>query len=180
MILILIAVVNLTKGEETDIQVKKEIEVIANDTVEESFNEGSLLKNVAQDFILETAGGAPVRLSDYKGKKVILNFWTTWCPPCKAEMPHLQTFYEENRQDEVEILSINLTQLDHGLKTIQNFIDNYQLTFPVALDKKDIVGQMYEIMTIPTTFFIDENGVIQQKIIGPMDKESMKQAIETF
>lgn len=95
-------------------------------------------------------------------------------------MPHLQTFYEENRQDEVEILSINLTQLDHGLKTIQNFIDNYQLTFPVALDKKDIVGQMYEIMTIPTTFFIDENGVIQQKIIGPMDKESMKQAIETF
>ena len=68
----------------------------------------------APDFELTTLEGETVKLSDYRGKKVILNFWATWCPPCKAEMPHMQNFYEENKDKDVEIVAVNLTNMDKG------------------------------------------------------------------
>lgn len=135
--------------------------------------------NAATNFTLQTLEGETVSLADYKGKKVILNFWATWCPPCKAEMPHMQSFYEQMNQEEVVILAVNLTSQDTQDK-VETFVDAYGLTFPIALDVDGEVGRLYEIFTIPTTYFIDEEGKIVQKYIGPLDEQSMKKMINSF
>nr|WP_198044812.1 TlpA disulfide reductase family protein [Lysinibacillus timonensis] len=127
----------------------------------------------AVDFELETLAGDTVRLSDYIGKKVILNFWATWCPPCKAEMPHMQKFYEEHG-DEVEVIAVNLTSRDNGREAIQSFINEYGLTFTIPLDADNVYGELYEVISIPTTYVIDENGDIIQKIIGPLDLNTLE------
>jgi peroxiredoxin len=127
----------------------------------------------APDFELVTLKGESVRLSDYKGKKVILNFWATWCPPCKAEMPHMQKFYEENKDNGIEILAVNLTDKDNGKESIQSFVERYGLTFEIPLDEKGVIGTQYQAITIPTSYMIDSNGMISEKIVGPMDEEMM-------
>lgn len=141
---------------------------------------GSELKkgDLPPDFTLTTLDGEEVRLSDYKGKKVILNFWATWCPPCKAEMPHMQNFYDANKE-EVEVLAVNLTDKDNGVETIQQFIEDYELTFPIPLDKEGEVGTAYQALTIPTSYIITSAGTVQHKIVGPMDEAMMEQLISS-
>jgi peroxiredoxin len=129
--------------------------------------------NPAPDFTLSTLEGEPVKLSDYKGKKVILNFWATWCPPCKAEMPHMQNFYEQNKDNGIEIVAVNLTNLDNGKNAIENFAKDNQLTFSIPLDEKGTIGMQYQAFTIPTSYIIDSTGVITKKIVGPMDESMM-------
>ncbi|WP_121614303.1 peroxiredoxin family protein [Mesobacillus foraminis] len=130
----------------------------------------------APDFELATINGDKIRLSDYKGKKVILNLWATWCPPCKAEMPHMQNFYEKNKNKGIEILAVNLTSMDKGTTEIQNFVGEYGLTFEIPLDVDGTIGIQYQAFSIPTSYIIDSNGVIAKKIVGPMD-ESMMQSL---
>jgi peroxiredoxin len=129
----------------------------------------------APDFELNTLDGKTIKLSDYRGKKVILNFWATWCPPCKAEMPHMQNFYEEYNDQGVEILAVNLTNMDKGVEEVQKFIDDYGLTFTIPLDEEGDAGTTYQAFTIPTSYILDENGVITKKIVGPMDENMMKE-----
>jgi peroxiredoxin len=129
--------------------------------------------NPAPDFELTTLGGETIRLSDYKGKKVILNFWATWCPPCKAEMPHMQSFYEKNKDSGIEIVAVNLTSADKGKTEIENFIIEYGLTFKVPLDTKGSIGTQYQAFSIPTSYIIDTKGIITKKIVGPMDEDMM-------
>lgn len=129
----------------------------------------------APEFELTTLDGKAVKLSDYRGKKVILNFWATWCPPCKAEMPHMQNFYEENQDKGVEILAVNLTNMDKGMEDIKTFVKDYGLTFPIPLDEEGVAGTTYQAFTIPTSYILDENGVITKKIVGPMDENMMKE-----
>ncbi|MDQ0154539.1 redoxin domain-containing protein [Robertmurraya andreesenii] len=128
----------------------------------------------AVDFTMTTLAGGSVKLSDYKGKKVILNFWATWCPPCKAEMPHMQNFYENRQDEEVEILAVNLTHMDNGYDEIERFVEEYGLSFPVLLDKNGKLSAKYKAFTIPTTYFIDSNGIISKKIVGPIDKRMIE------
>lgn len=129
------------------------------------------------DFELQTLSGETVRLSDYKGKKVILNFWATWCPPCKAEMPHMQNYYEHHN-DEVEIIAINLTSRDNGVDKVQSFIESYGLTFPIPLDVDGVYGKQYEVTTIPTTYIVNTKGEVVQKIVGPMDERMIKRIVK--
>jgi peroxiredoxin len=126
----------------------------------------------APDFELQTVEGEKAKLSYFMGKKVILNFWATWCPPCKAEMPNMEEFHHENKN--VIILSVNLTSNETKQQDVQNFIKQYGLTFPVLLDKEGMAGNLYQAITIPTSYIIDTKGVIQQKIVGPMSKETME------
>lgn len=128
---------------------------------------------------LQTLEGESVRLSDYKGKKVILNFWATWCPPCKAEMPHMQSFYEKH-QEEVEVIAVNLTSRDNGKAALQSFVDSYGLTFSIPLDEEGLYGNRYNIITIPTTFIIDSNGKMTQRIVGPMDQQMMEKVVNNI
>ncbi|WP_410489349.1 peroxiredoxin family protein [Bacillus sp. DTU_2020_1000418_1_SI_GHA_SEK_038] len=124
----------------------------------------------APDFELKNLEGETVRLSDYKGKKVILNFWATWCPPCKAEMPAMQNFYEEV-DDEIVILAINIDpEYD-----VAGFAKEMDIHFPILLDDKDEVNTAYKILTIPTTFFINEKGIITHKHLSAMTIEMMRE-----
>nr|WP_307340716.1 TlpA disulfide reductase family protein [Metabacillus malikii] len=132
---------------------------------------------IPPDFQLNTLNGNTVKLSDYRGKKVILNFWATWCPPCKAEMPHMQNFYEKNKENGIEILAVNLTSMDNGVEAIQEFKNSYGLTFTIPLDETGDLGIQYQAFTIPTSYIIDTNGVISKKIVGPMDEQTMEALI---
>jgi peroxiredoxin len=131
----------------------------------------------AVDFTLERMDGEVTKLSDYKGKKVILNFWATWCPPCKAEMPHMEKFYQENKEHNVVILAVNLTASESDESNVRAFIKDYRLTFPVLMDTDGRIGDTYQAISIPTTYFIDSNGIIQQKLVGPMSKDTLEDLI---
>ena len=103
--------------------------------------------SIPPDFELSTMAGDVVKLSDFKGKKVILNFWASWCGPCKAEMPHMQKYYKKYKEsDNVEIIAVNLTTEERrGLKGVKEFIEIYDLTFPIPLDKEGTANEDYQI-----------------------------------
>ncbi|EJQ46349.1 hypothetical protein IEE_01848 [Bacillus cereus BAG5X1-1] len=133
----------------------------------------------APDFELTKLDGTNVKLSDLKGKKVILNFWATWCGPCQKEMPDMETFYKEHKEN-VEILAINYTPSEKGggEEKVSNFAKEKGITFPILLDKNIDVTTAYKVITIPTSYFIDTKGVIQDKFIGPMTQKEMEKRIE--
>ena len=141
-------------------------------------NKGTGKGDPAPAFTLKTLDGKEVTLADYEGKKVILNFWATWCPPCKAEMPHLQNYYEEMaEQENVEILAVNLTSSDSGIDKVEAFQKDYALSFPIPLDEEGNVGETYQAITIPTTYMIDTTGTIQNKIVGPLDEQMITEYV---
>ncbi|EPD52189.1 redoxin domain-containing protein [Paenisporosarcina sp. FSL H8-0542] len=143
-------------------------------------SEGLNKGDTAPDFELTTLDGKKVKLSDYQGKKVIVNFWATWCPPCKAEMPHMQNYYEDFAEEEnVEILAVNLTSGDSEEK-VNDFVRDYGLTFPIPMDTEGAVGQTFEAITIPTSYMIDTKGRIQNKIVGPMDDQMIKDFVSNL
>ncbi|MDR4171945.1 TlpA family protein disulfide reductase [Bacillus nitratireducens] len=132
----------------------------------------------APDFELTKLDGAKVKLSDLKGKKVILNFWATWCGPCQQEMPDMEAFYKEHKEN-VEILAINYTPSEKGggEEKVRNFAKEKGITFPILLDKNIDVTTAYKVITIPTSYFIDTKGVIQDKFIGPMTQKEMEKQV---
>ena len=138
--------------------------------------------SIPPDFELSTMSGDVVKLSDLKGKKVILNFWASWCGPCKAEMPHMQKYYKKYKDaDNVEIIAVNLTTAERrGIKGVEEFIDVYGLTFPIPLDKEGTVMDDYRIIPIPTTFMIGTDGKISQKIVGPMDEKTLRDLVKNL
>ncbi len=141
-------------------------------------DDGIEVGDMASDFELETLAGEKLKLSDLKGKKVILNFWATWCPPCKVEMPEMQKFYDEH-SDEVEIVAVNLTGTETGDKKVQDYIDKYKYTYPIPLDKDSKVSNTYMAITIPTTYFIGTDGKVQQpKHVGPMNYGFMEEMLD--
>ncbi|PLR83666.1 peroxiredoxin family protein [Bacillus sp. V33-4] len=173
-----IVVVNVWKPSFTEGETEKPTETVNSASQEDipgaklsELEEGS----EAPDFELTTLAGEKAKLSDYRGQKVILNFWATWCPPCKAEMPHMQSFYEKNKDKGITILAVNLTNVDKGMDAINAFVKEYGLTFPILLDEDGTVGMTYQAFSIPTSYIIDKNGKIAKKIVGPMDEEKMKQ-----
>lgn len=127
----------------------------------------------APDFELKNLAGETVKLSDFEGKKVMLNFWATWCPPCKAEMPDMQKFYME-AGDEIVILAVNID----AMNDVAGFAKQMGVNFPILLDEDDQVSNTYQILSIPTTYFIDEKGVIKYKHLSAMNVEMMRKYSE--
>jgi len=121
----------------------------------------------ALDFTLVGLDGQTHKLSDYKGKPVVINFWGTFCPPCKEEMPALQRQYEKWGSQGVVFLEVNV---DTSKVTVQGFMDQYKLNLPVLLDAKEKVRKMYGVMDYPTTFFVGKDGKISVKKIGQMEE----------
>jgi peroxiredoxin len=123
--------------------------------------------NPAPDFTLPALGGNPVRLSNYRGKVVFLNFWATWCPPCRQEMPSMESLYQRFKGQDFEMfaVSIDTKAADH----VQSFVSTYGLTFPVLLDPNKKVYRLYGLTGVPETFIIGKNGEILLKIIGSRD-----------
>lgn len=117
----------------------------------------------AIDFELEDMQGVLRKLSSYRGKIVFLNFWATWCGPCRIEMPSMQRVYEEFKGEGLVIVAVDLRE---DREQVKRFLDQYGLTFPVLLDKTGRVGATYGARAIPTTYLIDRKGYIIGRAIG--------------
>lgn len=129
------------------------------------------------DFTVYTADGAPVKLSDMRGKPVVLNFWASWCGPCKMEMPDFDDAYRKYGED-VVFMMVNLTDgSTETVKTASDFIASAGYEFPVYYDTTGEAVEKYGISSIPTTFVIDENGVGVGYVTGMIDAETLEYAI---
>lgn len=136
--------------------------------------------DVPPDFEMETIDGQVVKLSDLKGKKVMVNFWATWCPPCKEEMPEIQKFYDAHK-DDVVILAINSTTDENSEQDVYDFIDEYGYTFPIPMDREGIARDAYNIFAYPTTIFIGTDGLVQHPVkVGPMTYEFMEEQVNAL
>jgi thiol-disulfide isomerase/thioredoxin len=134
----------------------------------------------APDFRLTLLGGGEVALSELRGQVVIVNLWASWCPPCRAEMPALQEVYEAYGDLGLEILAVNTTYQDSQAAAAR-FVEEYGLTFPVPLDQTGEVSRRYLLRALPTSFFIDRDGVIRNVVIGgPMSKTTIQTTVESL
>lgn len=145
-------------------------------TYKESKQREPIRSMQATDFSLKTLDGKHQSLHEEQGKVVIVNFWASWCEPCKIEMPHFQTIYEQYEQD-LEILAVNYTTKDK-LKDVKNFVQNHALTFPILLDETGDISTMYGAFALPTTIILDRTGTIAHEIIGPLDEAALETLIK--
>lgn len=127
---------------------------------------------LAPDFSLETLEGTTVSLAEYRGRPVLINFWASWCPPCRSEMPAMEKMYREFKSTGFEILAVNVTNQDR-LSDARTFVSQHQLSFPIPLDRTGEVSELYQISSLPTSFFVDEQGIIQKVIIGGPMQEAL-------
>ncbi len=131
----------------------------------------------APDFEIVDLEGNKHRLSEYKGQGVFLNFWGSWCGPCKTEMPFMEKQSKEFKGKGVHILALNIK--DTRLKA-ETFRDQYKLTFPIAQDKDESILRAYNVIPLPTTILIDPDGIIVDIITTGMDEEEIRQAMESI
>lgn len=127
--------------------------------------------NYAPDFELETLNGESIKLSDLKGKKVIINFWATWCPYCVEEMPDLQKLYDKYKDEGLILLGIDVGE---SKSKVDKFIKDKNLNFTILLDEKSEVAAKYGINSLPATIAVDENGVVVGGRLGMMTYEQME------
>lgn len=127
--------------------------------------------NLASDFQLQSLDGQTVSLSSLRGRPVMLNFWASWCGPCRAEMPYLQGVFEDSEWTEqgLVILAINVGE---SSSTAREFMEDNGLTFTVLLDTDTSVAKDYNVRGIPATFFIDKNGIIKDKKVGSFSSKA--------
>ncbi|GFP75737.1 TlpA family protein disulfide reductase [Clostridium fungisolvens] len=128
----------------------------------------------AIDFKLKTRDGKEVSLSELKGKNVFINFWATWCPYCVQEMPEIEKLYQETKNSDLIILGIDIGE-DND--TVRDFLNKNKLNFNILFDYDESVATNYNITALPTSLFIDKNGTIIKKKIGPMTLDEMKSYI---
>ncbi len=123
--------------------------------------------HLAPDFTLPSLDGQTVRLSDLRGKAVLLNFWATWCAPCRLEMPTIDKAYQEYKSRGLEILAVSL---DAGSNSVvKHFMQELKLDFPVLLDPDMEVLRLYRQFSIPATFLIDKQGIVRHRELGYRD-----------
>jgi len=131
----------------------------------------------AFDFALEDLNGSRVSLSDFHGTNVMLNFWATWCGPCRYEIPHMVALYSEMQGQDLEILAVNLRE-DAG--QVRAFVSEYDMAFPVLLDLQGKVGGAYFVRGIPTSVFIDREGLIQAVHTGTLTDALLRQYVDNL
>lgn len=135
---------------------------------------------LAPDFSLQTLEGETVTLSDLRGQAVLVNLWATWCPPCRAEMPAMQKLYEEYKDDGFVVLAINMTYQDNA-PAIDPFVRENKLAFPILIEPTGEVAEKYELRSLPSSFFINREGLIQEVVIGgPMSEALLRTRIESI
>jgi len=129
----------------------------------------------APDFRVTDLKGKAISLSDYKGKVLFLNFWATWCPPCRAEIPDFVEAYAEQKANGLEILGISLDS--KGKEVVTAFVEKYKINYPVVLETRENTGRIVDDYQpgqfIPTTIIIDKMGRIRHKQVGAVDKETL-------
>lgn len=138
---------------------------------------GTKMARVAID--LPTTSGEYYKLDEQPQALTIVNFFATWCPPCKAEMPHLQKF-AGNLPANVEMIGVNLTSRDHGQDALNKFMETYNVTYPILLDMDDAVGKSFLVTSIPTTVILNKNGEEIDRIIGPISEHALRTLVNKY
>lgn len=153
-------------------------ESVAGDTdteLDRLFNEMNVLRMAINEepiqFKLKDLNGSEVTLSDYKGKIVFLNFWTTWCPTCRIEMPSMEKLHQKFKDQNFAMVTVNLQE---SASQVKEFFKEYKLTFTALLDSDGEVGIKHKIYSIPTTFILDKEGRIIARAVGPREWDSKK------
>jgi cytochrome c biogenesis protein CcmG, thiol:disulfide interchange protein DsbE len=129
---------------------------------------------LAPDFSLQTLSGKTITLSSLRGQPVLINLWASWCTPCQAEMPAIQRVYQDYQAQGLQVLAVDSTNQDNPDK-VPAFVQQLGLTFPILLDRNGSVGRQYQLQALPTSFFVDGNGVIQDVVVGgPMSEALLR------
>lgn len=131
--------------------------------------------NRARDFALETLDGTQVSLKDHEGKVVLINFWATWCAPCKAEIPDIQAAYDRYRDEGFVVLGVSV---EEPREVVKPFVDALGVTYPVLLDEKGQVMKTYRALGLPMSTIVDPEGVIQVRHIGYMTAAQLDSYLE--
>lgn len=138
---------------------------------------GAKVGQAAPDFTLNGLDGKPVKLSDFKGQAVFINFWATWCNPCRLEMPDIEAVWKAYKDRGVIVLAVNLTNQD-TVSDVTQYIKDLSLTFPVLLDENGSVASLYRVGPIPSSYFVDRQGVLSIVQVGTMSRSTMNQRLD--
>ncbi|TFE03898.1 TlpA family protein disulfide reductase [Jeotgalibacillus salarius] len=134
--------------------------------------------NEAPDFILAMQDGTELTKQDFSGKPLILNFWTSWCPPCIEEMPELKKFTRDH--PDINLIGVNLTKEEFKKESAFNFIDDHQINFPIALDEDGDLQKVFRIFTIPITVVITPDGRIYETFFGPVTAQQLEKKVNAL
>ena len=118
----------------------------------------------AEDFAVTLVRGEPLKLREQRGKAVMVNFWATWCPPCREEMPAMERLYSRHRERGFVLLAVSV---DSDAALVKQFLDKHKLTFPVTLDAKMDLANAYGVRGLPASFLIDRHGYLAALALGP-------------
>jgi cytochrome c-type biogenesis protein len=135
---------------------------------------GTDVGNLAPDFETVSDTGETISLSDFRGQVVLLNFWATWCGPCRLEMPEFQSAYEAHADDGFTILAVNNRET---LEDVIGFREEFGLTFPLALDEQGVIQERYGIISYPSTYVLDQDGVIIARQFGPLTSDQIQELV---
>lgn len=132
----------------------------------------------APDFTVENANGEEVKLSDYVGKPIVLNFWASWCSPCKSEMPEFNEAWEE-LDGEVQFLMVNMTDGSREtVDTAKEYVEGQGFSFPVFFDTGSEAAMAYSAYSLPTTYFIDAEGYVVARAVGAIDRDTLQKGLD--
>ena len=131
--------------------------------------------NISPDFTLADLDGKEHTLTEYQGKGVVINFWATYCPPCKKEMPYLENAYQKYKEQGIEILAVNAAE---PTILVNQYISQKNLTFPILLDRDELILENYQVQNLPVTFFIDSNGEVVNKVSGELSEEILEEGLQ--
>lgn len=134
----------------------------------------------APEIDLRTLGGAQFKLSALKRHPVVMTFWGTWCPPCRAEFPELAAMFRKHHDSGLEIVAVNQRDQELSTKDVQRFVDEFSVPFTVVLDPRGHSRRSYRLIGLPTTVFIDTAGVIARVVSGPVSREQFASGLATI
>jgi len=138
--------------------------------------QGAVVGSAAANFTLGLLRGGQIRLADLRGRPVVINFWATWCAPCRTEMPRLVAADSAHRADGLTVVAVNLTDQERR-RDVVRFVSEFQMNFPVALDERGRVRELYKLQGVPTSVFVDSAGVVRLVQRGPLSEDSLARGL---
>ena len=158
--------------------------VVGAASSEDPFKSLELIKpqrtQAARDFTVPTPAGGALRLADYRGKVVFVNFWATWCPPCKEEMPSMERLYQRFKERGFIVLAVSVDA--EGAGAVNRFVKENKLTYPIGLDPQMALASEYGVRALPSSFFVDRRGILVAVALGPRewDSKAARELVESL